>query len=216
MGLYPILLNLEGRRVTVIGGGDVALRKVRDLLEAGAVVRVVAPEVHAELIALADDRSDRLSLEKRGYLEGDLEGTTLVFSATSSVEVNKRVFREAEARGIFINAVDDPPNCSFIVPSMLRRGELIVAVSTGGASPALAARLRRSLEKALPENIETVLDALRAARSLLQKDPAFEAFDTMKRGALLKKITSDDALLDGIASSYMGGRLKEFLLSMMG
>ncbi|MGC8833742.1 MAG: precorrin-2 dehydrogenase/sirohydrochlorin ferrochelatase family protein, partial [Armatimonadota bacterium] len=127
---YPVFLDLRGKRVLVVGGGQVALRKVKSLLECGAEVLVVAPEAVPDLQQMA--RDGRIRLVSREYTEVDLEGASLVISATDSRDVNQRVSADAQARGVFVNVVDDPELCSFIVPSVMRRGELVVAVSTGG------------------------------------------------------------------------------------
>lgn len=147
MKYYPILLNIKDKLVAVIGGGEVALRKIKDLLDAEARIRVISPDMHEKILELADIHSNRMELVAREYKKGDLDGAGLAFSATNIGSVNKLVFEEAEDRNIFLNTVDDPPNCSFIIPSQVRRGDLILSLSTSGASPAMAARLRREIEK---------------------------------------------------------------------
>lgn len=193
MKYYPIMINIEGKPVTVIGAGDVAFRKIVDLLEQGACVTVIATEVGDAVMQLRENCSpERLVLKERPYREGDLAGASLVFSATNDGAVNEAVYREASDRSILINAVDDPPHCSFIVPSWFKRGDLVVSVSTGGASPSMAARIRRDLEKAIPENIEAALEAIRKARSILMNHPSFAGLDSRRRGELMKMITGDD------------------------
>ncbi|MBP7605136.1 MAG: bifunctional precorrin-2 dehydrogenase/sirohydrochlorin ferrochelatase [Spirochaetes bacterium] len=216
MKLYPVLLNIEGRLAVVVGGGEVALRKVLDLLDAGALVKVVAPRMHEGMDEARGANPERVRLERREYRDGDLEGASLAFAATDSPAVNRSVFDEASRRGVFINAADDPPNCSFYLPSFVRKGDFLMAVSTSGASPALAARLRRELEKAVPENVGDMLAALREARRLLQEDESFEAMDFNSRGELLKKIVGDDALLARCAGAYRAGRLREELVGLIG
>ena len=144
---YPVFLDLKGKRVLVVGGGQVALRKVKSLLECGADVFVVAPEAVPELRQMALEGCIRWV--NREYAEGDLEGAYLVISATDSQEVNRRVSADAHARGVFVNVVDDPELCSFIVPSVMRRGELVIAVSTGGSSPLFAKKVRQTLEQVI-------------------------------------------------------------------
>ena len=195
MKLYPIMINVEGRPIAMIGGGNVALRKTRDLLETGAKVTVIAPEIHDEFNDLVNEYGNRVVLVKREYVSGSLENYSLVFSATNSTEVNNAVYTEAHSKNIFINAVDDPPNCSFFSPSFTRKGDLILSLSTSGSSPAYAARLRRVLDERVPENIEEILTALAELREKLKKDKSFSHMDTKKRGALLKKIVKDDTLL---------------------
>ncbi|HEY7691405.1 MAG TPA: NAD(P)-dependent oxidoreductase [Gaiellaceae bacterium] len=136
---YHACLDLEGRRCLVVGGGAVGLEKAKGLLECGAVVTVVAPEVEPELARLPVRR-----LDKR-YEPADLEGSFLVVAATPDRSVNRRIFLDAEARSMFANVVDTPDLCSFILPAVYRRDPIALAVSTGGASPALAKRLRDEL-----------------------------------------------------------------------
>jgi precorrin-2 dehydrogenase/sirohydrochlorin ferrochelatase len=126
----------------VVGGGEVANRKARKLLQARAKVAVVSPDVKPELASMAAE------VHRRPYREGDLEGAFLVFAATDVREANAAVAREAHERGILVNVVDKPSEGDFALPSTLRRGQLQVAVSTGGASPILARRIRRELEDA--------------------------------------------------------------------
>lgn len=145
MSYYPVFLRLEGRKCLVVGGGEVAERKVSSLLESGARVRVVSPHLTPAL----RERQARGEIEVglRPFEAADLEGIFLVIAATSEPEVNEKVAREAGRRGILVNVVDSPELCDFIVPSVVRRGDLVVAISTGGHSPALARRLREEMER---------------------------------------------------------------------
>jgi siroheme synthase-like protein len=168
---YPInLVGLEKKRCVVVGGGDVARRKVESLLEAGAQqVVVISPRLDDGLSPL--QRQGRIQHIARGYRPGDLKGAFLVIGTTDDPEVNCSVAQEAEAEGILLNVVDDPGRCNFIVPSTLRRGDLVIGVSTGGQSPALAASLRRELERALGSEYSGFLELAgdlrhRAAREL--------------------------------------------------
>ena len=133
---YIACLDLEGRSCLVVGGGPVALEKARGLLDCGARVTVVAPGIIEEL------RSLDVELMPRGYRASDLDGRFLVVAATSIAPLNRRVHEDAEARSLLCNVVDVPELCSFILPAVLRRDPIAVAVSTGGASPALAQRIR--------------------------------------------------------------------------
>lgn len=195
MKLYPVMLNMNGRSAVVIGGGEVAARKVTDLLDAGATVKVISPEFNSEILFLSEQYGERLILIKKVYEKNDLPGAVLVFSATNDSEVNAAVFAEAEEKGILINAVDDPPNCSFYVPSFVRKGDLVFSLSTGGASPAMAARLRRELEKHIPSGIGPILEKLILARSILKEDKKFSDMNSSQRGSILKQIVNDDKLL---------------------
>jgi precorrin-2 dehydrogenase len=155
---YMACLDLAGRSCLVVGGGPIALEKVRGLLDAGALVTVVAPEIVPAL------RELDVELVERRYLSRDLDGRFLVVAATATHEVDRRIFADAEERRIFCNAVDTPELCSLILPAVHREGPIAVAVSTGGASPALAKRLReRIAEIVRPEHAE-LAEELRAMR----------------------------------------------------
>lgn len=149
MSYYPIFLDLQGKKVLVVGGGTVARRKIDTLLEHGAWVQIVARELMPPLDVYADEGKIR-SLGKEFQAEM-LQGIFLVIAATDDRRLNSRVGRIAQARGLLVNAVDQPSDCNFIVPSVLRRGDLQVAVSTGGKSPAMARRVRQDLEKVVGE-----------------------------------------------------------------
>ncbi len=142
----------------VIGGGKVASRKVKTLLSYGAQVEVVSPEVVPELEDLA--REGKIVLKKRPYQEGDLEGAFLVVAATNLPAVQEQVVGEAQKRGLLLNVVDQPERSNFIVPSVVRRGRLTLAISTSGASPALARRLRETLEDIFGPEYATYLDLM--------------------------------------------------------
>src|SRR5580704_6661222 len=144
MGFIPIFLQVEGKRCLVVGGGEVALRKVQPLIDAGASVTVISPQVTADLASLAE--SGRISLLRRSYRTGDMRGYQLVYAATDDREVQRRLFEESRTLNILINVADAPEFCSFIVPSVIRRGRLQVAISTEGASPTTARLLRQRME----------------------------------------------------------------------
>jgi precorrin-2 dehydrogenase/sirohydrochlorin ferrochelatase len=140
---YPVYLNLKGRRVVVIGGGEVAERKIETLLDTGASVVVVSPQVTDRIAFLSEQK--KIEIQNRAYLPGDCSGAVLVFSATGDPEISMAVHQEATGLGVFINTADQPAQCTFIMPAVVRRGDIGVAISTSGTSPALAARLRRTI-----------------------------------------------------------------------
>ncbi len=148
MRYLPILVDLAGRSCLVVGGGRVAARKAATLLAADARVTVVAPELCEELTALAA-REPRVSLEPRPYRRADLDGAALVFAASDDPAVQEQVARDAREAGVLVNVVDEPERCLFVMPAILDRDPLLVAVSTSGASPALARRIRDDLASAL-------------------------------------------------------------------
>ncbi|NPB09138.1 MAG: bifunctional precorrin-2 dehydrogenase/sirohydrochlorin ferrochelatase [Thermodesulfobacteria bacterium] len=182
---YPIFLRIEQKRCVVIGGGKVALRKIKSLLSCGARVVVIAPEVLPEIEELA--REGKIELIQRPYQEGDLEGAFLVVAATNNPAVQEQVVSEAERRGLLLNVVDQPERSNFIVPSVIRRGRLSLAISTSGASPALARRLRETLEELFgPEYADYLELMARWRREILSRDlPEEERRQIFEQLALL-------------------------------
>jgi precorrin-2 dehydrogenase / sirohydrochlorin ferrochelatase len=172
--LFPVFIKLADRRCLVVGAGEIALAKIYSLLLSGARITVVAPEAKSAIRELA--RTGRLSWEKRKYQASDLAGAFLAIAATSDFVLNHEVFAEAERRGILCNAVDDPPNCDFYFPAVVRRGDLQIAISTAGESPAFAQKLRCALENALDFNVGDWLAAIgQIRRDILASYPASEA-----------------------------------------
>lgn len=166
MSLLPIFVKLEGRQVVVIGGGEVAAGKINGLLQANAKVRVIAPEAVEQIREMAAEK--RLEWKAKRFEAGDLDGGFLVITATSAAGVNETVFREAERRGILCNAVDDVEHCHFYYGAVVQRGDLQVAISTNGKSPALAQRLREELETEFGAEYEVWVQWLGAAREALR------------------------------------------------
>jgi siroheme synthase-like protein len=162
---YPVLLDLAGRPCLVVGGGSVALGKVRGLLAVDARVTVVAPEVLDEIAEL-----DGVTLVRRAYASGDLAGQRLAIAATDDRAVNHQVFLDGEAAGVWVNSADDPANCAFTLPAVVRRGPITVAVSTGGHSPALSSWLRDRLGTELGPEYEVLLQLLAERREALRSE----------------------------------------------
>jgi precorrin-2 dehydrogenase/sirohydrochlorin ferrochelatase len=156
---YPVNLDLSGRRVLVVGGGQVAARKVAGLLRAGAVVTVVAPEAVSEI---AEDPDVRW--HQRPYRRGEVASYRLAITATDDPAVNRQVARDGDAANVLVNSADDPANCSFILPAVVSRGDLQLTVSTNGRSPAFASWARRRLEQTFTDTHARVLDILSEVR----------------------------------------------------
>ncbi len=179
---YPVFVDLSNRLAVVVGGGAVAARKVATLLRYGADVRVVSPDLCPELESMAAEQ--QIVHERRGYVRGDLVGAFLVVCGTDSTEVNRAVHDEAESLGCLVNVVDVPELCNFIVPSIVQRGPLQIAISTAGAAPTVAKRLRRQLEAEFGPEWETYTRLLGEVRVLVmervpggedERRPVFEA-----------------------------------------
>jgi precorrin-2 dehydrogenase / sirohydrochlorin ferrochelatase len=148
MSLFPIFLKLTARPCIVIGAGHLAESKIESLQTANAQITVIAPQASDRILDWA--ASGELQFRQRAYHQGDLTGNFLVVAATNDPAVNRAVFAEATEKGVLCNAVDDPPFCDFYFPSVVRRGDLQIAISTSGASPALAQRLRKEINAQLP------------------------------------------------------------------
>ncbi|MGC9454828.1 MAG: precorrin-2 dehydrogenase/sirohydrochlorin ferrochelatase family protein [Phycisphaerae bacterium] len=161
MKTYPIMLNLHGRRAVVVGAGSVGMRKVRDLLAAGAEVTLI--EQHAE----QTEAPAGVKMLSESYRPEHLRGASLVFACTDDAELNRRIAADARADGALVNAADQPEDCDFFVPATAGDGNVVVAVGTGGSSPALAGRLARTLADALPEDVGAYADALAEVRRRL-------------------------------------------------
>ena len=160
---YPVNLDLAGRRVLVVGGGEVAARKVSGLLRAGAVVTVVAPDAVAEIAQDPDVR-----WHQREYRRGEVASYRLAITATDDPAVNRQVARDGEAANVLVNSADDPANCSFILPAVVRRGDLQLTVSTNGRSPAFASWARRRLEETFTDTHAQLLELLGEVREELR------------------------------------------------
>lgn len=208
MTYYPALLDLKGKLVAVIGGGRVAARKVASLLEVEAKVRLVAPRLAAETEKQAGAAG--VELRQREFQPDDLDGAALVICATDNEPLNRSVAAEADKRGLFVNVVDVPPLCSFIVPAVVRRGELTLAVSTGGSSPAAARRLRERLQKDFGPAWGPYLKLMRALRKKVTAlgRPAEEnrpKFFALADSDLFERVAAADANgVDRIIESVLG------------
>jgi precorrin-2 dehydrogenase len=186
---FPILVDVDGRLVVVVGGGRVAERRVRELRAAGAVVRVVSPKLGAGLAGLA--AGGELAVEPRRYLQGDLAGAALAVAATDDPEVNRRVAADGRDAGVLVNRADAPDEGGFSVPAVLRRGDLTVAVATAGRAPGLAGAVRRRLERDFGPEWADLVDLLAADRASLpgaadeaawRELLAPEVLDSVRRG----------------------------------
>lgn len=156
MRYYPVFLDIADKPVVVIGGGNIALQKMDGLLDAGAKVTVISPELNERMTELRDE--GRFMHVKRVYEPGDIDGYELVFVATDDHEENRRVWQEGRQRRIWVNAVDDIPNCDFIMPGIVQQGGLVIAISTSGASPAMARKVREDIQEFLAPEDAALLD----------------------------------------------------------
>lgn len=188
MRYYPLFLDLQARRCLVIGGGTVAERKVLSLLEAGARVAVISPSATPRLRELAG--KGRIELHQRVFQDQDLVGAALVIAATDSPEVNASSAALCRAKNIPVNVASPPEESTFIVPSSVARGELLIAVSTSGASPALSRKIRKELEERYGQEYGTFLAMLRR----LRKELPGQVRDEQERRRIYESVVESDVL----------------------
>jgi precorrin-2 dehydrogenase/sirohydrochlorin ferrochelatase len=183
---YPVFLDLSKKNVLVIGGGEVALRKILTLMKHGADITVIAKTAHPKTAFLA--RQKKIKLEKRAFENADLKNTDLVICATNDPALNQQVGGQCRKKKIWVNVVDHPALCSFIVPSIVQEGNVTLAISTGGASPALAKFLRKQIEPLLGKEIGLLAETLKKFREPLKQLPI------EKRKKVLNHILKDGVL----------------------
>jgi precorrin-2 dehydrogenase/sirohydrochlorin ferrochelatase len=208
MAYIPIFLDVTGRQCVVVGGGEVAARKVESILEAGARVTVVSPSLSPPMEAIV--AREQVTHLARNYERGDIRGCVLVYAATDDPKLHRELAAEARTLGIPVNVVDVPELCTFIAPAVIKRGALQIAISTGGASPAFAARLRRNLEDQFGDEHALTLEVLRAARRQLHAceiDPAvrMRRLKDLANSALPDAIAARDMpAIDRILATHLG------------
>lgn len=183
---FPVFLDVSGRDALVVGAGPVAARKIESLLKSGSCVTVVSPAGHPGVRRLA--RQKKVKYLKRSFKASDLEGKTIVFSATNDEALNRRIGQLCLRKNILVNIVDRPALSSFISPSVVRRGEVVLAISTGGASPALAKFLRGKMESIFGREVAILLEQLKKARGRILSLPMG------KRRQALRGILNDETL----------------------
>ncbi len=186
---YPVFLNLNGKTAVVIGGGKTAERKARTLIQAGASVKVISPDITASLKELK--KTGRLTHIKKPYRKGDLKGAFIVIAGTSSVQINTKIANDARHAGIgsgrLVNVIDTPSEGNFIAPSIVKRGPLTIAISTGGSSPAASKLIRKEIEKLYSAEFAHYLRSLEKTR----KKVLSGIKDRKKRERLLKSFASE-------------------------
>jgi precorrin-2 dehydrogenase / sirohydrochlorin ferrochelatase len=202
MSYYPIWLDLKGKSCVVVGGGQIAERRIIALLEAEADVIVISPLITPVITEWIE--KGQVTCILKGYGSQYSTNAFLVIAATSSIEVNEQVYADAIARGQLINRVDSPEHSNFIVPAVIRRGKLALAISTSGASPSLAAEIRQKLENEYGKEYESYVDFLGELRLLVQE----RVDDTQQRKRILKEVLE----LDVLASIREGSFDKEMWL----
>lgn len=186
--LFPAFINLEGKKCLIIGGGKVAERKIANLFTYNAVIKVVSPKVTERIRKWEEEGLITVAL--RQFREEDLCGMFMVFGATDDSNLNREVARLCRERGILLNAVDDPGNCDFYVPSVVRRNSLVVAISTEGKSPLFARKMREELETFIPEGYGWYVDILGEIREIVKR----EVDDINKREEVFRQLVNEEIL----------------------
>lgn len=195
---YPIMLDIRNKKCKVIGGGRVAERKVVSLIAHGAAVEVISPLVSDKLQEYYDQ--GKIDLKQRQYIYGDLEDSYLVYAATDDENVNQTCLKECREKEIFLNVVDSPEMCDFIVPANINRGHLNINISTNGKSPMLSKRIKQELEKLFPEEYKEYLDILGELRDKVKK----EVNDISKRREIFYNLVYSD-----IFDRYLNGEVTD-------
>jgi precorrin-2 dehydrogenase/sirohydrochlorin ferrochelatase len=214
MSYYPVLIQLDGKKVIVVGGGTVAQRKIETLLVYGAVVQVVSRDLTPRLRKYREE--GKIGFLGQEFSENCLEKAFMLIAATDDPHLNHQVSRKAKEKGLLVNAVDQPSDCNFIVPSILRRGDLLIAVSTSGKSPALAKKVREALEERFGNEYESLLilmgrlrEEIRSKR--LSQDENRRIFHDLVNSPILEAIARNDwnevaMILNGIIPGQLSSK----------
>ncbi len=195
MRYYPVCLDINQKPVLVVGGGDVGTRKVLTLVECGAHVAIVSPDATKKLVQLAT--SGRIEWKRRAYRVSDLTGIFLVIGATNNEQVNQQISTQAQQLNLLCNIVDKPKACNFILPSIVRRGDLLISISTSGTSPAFAKQLRKKFEKQFGNEYADFLKLMGAIRKKLlaqahEPEARKPLFESLLQNDLMNRIKTGD------------------------
>lgn len=185
MAVFPLFIDLKGKRCVIIGAGRVAERKIETLLEFSTDILVISPETTERIQQLKWE--DKLVVIKKRYSEEDIEGAFMVIAATSDSKVNEKIYCDAVKRNIFVNVVDNPERCTFIFPSVVKRGELVVGISTSGSYPVLSKKIREKINSVLPKKLGSMVQTLKECRKRAEQ----QIPDSCNRKELLDKIADE-------------------------
>ncbi len=167
MSFFPAYFSLKDKRILLVGGGLIALEKLEKLVDFTENITIVAREVSEDFLKFATKHS--IDIQQRSYKKGDIEDFDIVIVATDTVQIHKEIYDESRSSRILVNSVDNTAYCDFIFPSYVKKGDLTISISTGGASPAMAKRLRQYIEKLIPSNIAQFLQEMRELRGVIPK-----------------------------------------------
>jgi precorrin-2 dehydrogenase / sirohydrochlorin ferrochelatase len=204
---YPMMLNIENRKCLIIGGGDIACRKISEFIEYGANVTVVSISINEDIKAFMD--KGLIHYIKDAYHKNYIENAYIVVASTNHSKINNQIFRDCSEKGILVNVVDDPKNCSFIVPSKIKRGDLTISISTNGKSPTLSRAIREELEEKYDENYEILLNILGDVR----KEVIEKVKDASMKKEIFNNIVKEDYLekLKLLGEEVVRKEIKEYL-----
>jgi len=195
MPVFPLFIDLKGKSCVVVGGGNVAERKIRTLLEFGAEVTVVSLQISADIKKM--EQQGRVAVKSRGYRTGDLKGAFIAIAATSDRCVNEDVYNDAVRSGIFVNVADGIEKSTFVFPSTIRRGDLVIGISTSGSCPALSKHLRKKIEDTIPGNYGDVLEVLKEHRDRIINEVGDAAERKKVLNSKINELERDAGCLSG-------------------
>lgn len=209
MAVFPVFIELKDKKCVVVGGGTVAERKIEALLEFGSKIVVISLSVNEKIRDF--ERNGTIEIKERKYLSGDLDGAFLVIAATDNTETNEEVYNDALKKGVFINVVDCPEKCNFIFPAIVKRGDMVLGISTSGAYPALSKHIRQKLEKLFPNEFEGLVEILKeyrinARRMIVDKEKRIEFLTRILDDVLDQNIATVEEFKDkvnGIFKEYV-------------
>ena len=204
---YPMMLNIENKKCVIVGGGDIAYRKTLELIEYGADITVVSISVNEDIKVFVDN--EFINYIQGRYDKTYIENAYIVIASTNDNQVNNQIFKDCSEKRILVNVVDDPKNCSFIVPSKIRRGDLTISISTNGKSPTLSRSIREELEKKYDEDYEILLNILGDMR----KEVLEKVKDPLKKKEIFNSIIKEDYLnkLKLFGEDIVRKEIKEYL-----
>lgn len=167
MALFPMFVDIKGQKVLIVGGGVVALRKIEKLLPFEPDMKVVSKDFHPDTVKLIKEKN--IPYEKREFRFSDLEGQKIVIVAVDDIDLQKQIFEKTRGKNILVNSVDSPDYCDFIFPAYVKKGDIVIGITTSGKLPGLSAKLRKYIEKTLPENLEDIFNQIKKIREELPK-----------------------------------------------
>ncbi len=185
MSFFPAYFNLDNKKILLVGGGYIALEKLEKLVDFTQDITVISKAFSYNFSTFAKEHN--IEMQERSYVKGDMDGFDIVIVATDTIPIHKEIFEESRGSRILVNSVDDTAYCDFIFPSYVKRGDLTISISTSGASPALAKRLRAYIERLIPSNMQSFLEEMRGLRKTMPKGKERMRFFEEKTDAFMRR-----------------------------